>query len=74
MKAKMIVILVALILALIVLVQNTQVVKFRLLFWSAEISQLLLVLLTLALGFILGFLVAKLTGRKKRIGGDDRHG
>jgi uncharacterized integral membrane protein len=66
MKAKMIVIFVALLLALIILVQNTQIVAFRLLFWSAEISQLLLVLLTLVLGFVLGFLVAKLTGRKKK--------
>ena len=65
MKAKMIVVFVALLLALIILIQNTQVVTFRLLFWSAEISQLLLVLLTLALWFVLGFLVAKLTGRKK---------
>ena len=65
MRAKMIAILIALILALIILVQNTQVVTFRLFFWSAEISQLLLVLLTLALGFVLGFLIAKLTGRKK---------
>lgn len=66
MKAKMIAILIALILALIILVQNTQVVTFRLFFWSAEISQLLLVLLTLVLGFVLGFLIAKLTGRKSR--------
>jgi uncharacterized integral membrane protein len=65
MKVKMIVVFVAMLFALIILVQNTQVVAFRLLFWSAEISQLLLVLLTLALGFVLGFLVAKLTGRKK---------
>jgi uncharacterized integral membrane protein len=65
MKAKMIVVLVALLLALIILVQNTQAVTFRLFFWSAEISQLLLVLVTLVLGFVLGFLVAKLTGRKK---------
>ena len=66
MKAKMIAIFVVILLAAIILVQNTQVVTFRLLFWSAEISQLLLVLLMLGLGFMLGFLVAKLTGRKKK--------
>lgn len=65
MKAKFIAILVVLLLALIILVQNTQIVVFRLLFWTAEISQLLLVLLMLVIGFVLGFLVAKLTGRKK---------
>ena len=64
MKAKLIVLLVAILLALIVLIQNAQTVTFRLLFWTAEISQLLLVLLMLVIGFVLGFLVAKLTGRK----------
>ena len=66
MGPKMIGVLVVLLLAVIILVQNTQTVTFRLLFWSAEISQLLLVLLVLFLGFVLGYLIAKLTGRKKK--------
>jgi uncharacterized integral membrane protein len=65
MKAKLIVALVLLALALIVLLQNTEVVTFRLLFWSAKISQVLLVLLMMFIGFVLGFVVAKLTGRRK---------
>lgn len=65
MKAKLIALLVMMILALIILVQNTQMVTFKLFFWTAEISQLLLVLLMLAIGFVLGFIIAKLTGRKK---------
>jgi uncharacterized integral membrane protein len=64
MKAKLIAILVIVILALVILIQNSQLVIFKLFFWKAEISQLLLVLLMLAIGFVLGFLVAKLTGRR----------
>jgi uncharacterized integral membrane protein len=70
MKAKLIAILVVVVLALIILVQNSQIVTFRLLFWTAEISQLLLVLLMLAIGFVLGFLIAKLTGRRRPPLGD----
>ena len=66
MKAKLIIALVLLVLALIVLLQNTEVVTFRLLFWSAEISQVLLVLLMMFIGFVLGFVVAKLTGRRRK--------
>lgn len=66
MKAKLITLLIVLVLALIVLVQNTHVVSFRLLFWSVDMSMVVLVLLMLLIGFVLGFVVAKLTGRKKR--------
>lgn len=66
MKAKWIVLLVVLVLALIILVQNTHVVAFRLLFWAVEMSLVVLVLLMLVIGFALGFLVAKLTGRKRK--------
>jgi len=66
MKAKLVSASIVVVLALVVLAQNTEVVTFRFLFWSARISQVLLVLLTLALGFFLGFLVAKLTGRGKK--------
>lgn len=65
MKAKLIVILVAVVLALIILIQNTHTVTFRMLFWKAEISQLLLVLIMLVIGFVLGYVVASLTGRRK---------
>jgi uncharacterized integral membrane protein len=68
MKAKLITLLIVLVLALIVLVQNTHVVAFRLLFWSGEMSLVVLVLLVLLIGFVLGFVVAKLMGRKKREG------
>ena len=66
MKAKLIILLVVLLLALIVLFQNTHVVAFRLLFWSVEMSMVVLVLLILVIGFAIGFVLAKLTGRSKR--------
>lgn len=64
MKPKIIAILVVAILVLIVLFQNTNVVKVRLLFWSFEMSQVILILLLLIVGFVLGFMTAKLVGRR----------
>ena len=61
MKAQTIVVLVIIGLFLIVLIQNTHVVTLRLLFWKLEIAQIILVPLTMLIGFILGYLVAKVT-------------
>ena len=62
MKPKTIVILVLVALFAIVLIQNTQVVTLRLLFWKVGMSQIILVPLTMVIGFILGYLVDKVTG------------
>lgn len=61
MKAKVIVVLVLIGLFLVILIQNTQVVTLRLLFWKVGMSQIILVPLTILIGFILGYLVAKAT-------------
>lgn len=61
MKAHTIVVLVIIGLFLIVLIQNTHVVTLRLLFWKLDIAQIILVPLTMLIGFILGYLVAKVT-------------
>jgi uncharacterized integral membrane protein len=53
------------ILALIILLQNLDTVTFRLFFWSVEVSQLLLVLIMLIIGYVLGFLTAKLAGKSE---------
>jgi uncharacterized integral membrane protein len=63
MRPKIIAIIVVSVLALIILLQNLQTVTFRLFFWKVEVSQLLLVLLMLIIGYVLGFLTAKLTGK-----------
>jgi uncharacterized integral membrane protein len=66
MKPKTIVILVLVALFAIILIQNTQVVTLRLLFWKVGMSQIILVPLTMVIGFILGYLVAKVTGGNHR--------
>ena len=62
MKPMTIVILVIVALFVIILVQNTQVVTLRLLFWKLGMSQIILVPLTMLIGFIIGYIVAKATG------------
>jgi len=63
-KLKLIAVLVISALVIILLVQNKQVVTYRLFFWQISISQIILVPLILIVGFILGFIIAKL--RKRR--------
>jgi uncharacterized integral membrane protein len=64
-RPKVIAIIVISILALIILLQNMSSVTFSLFFWKVEVSQLLLVLLMLIIGYALGFLTAKLTRKKE---------
>ena len=64
MKTKNIIIIVLAIIALILVVQNTRVVPLQLLFWQVWMSQIVLVILMLAIGFVIGFILAKTT--KKR--------
>ena len=68
MKAKTIVILVLIGLFLIILIQNTQVVTLRLLFWKIGMSQIILVPVIMLIGFVIGYLVAKATGGTRNRG------
>lgn len=71
MRPKFIVVLVLIALFLIILIQNTQVVTLRLFFWKVGMSQIILIPLTMAIGFVVGFIVAKVigtrTGKKKTL-------
>ena len=67
MKTKNIVILVLVILFFIILVQNTSVVTLRLFFWQIGASQIILIPIVMAIGFIIGFVVAKVTGGHRRM-------
>lgn len=49
----------------IVMVQNSQLVTFNFLNWHYEVSQLLLVVIVFVIGWLTGFVGAKLTGKKK---------
>ncbi len=49
---------------LIVILQNTEVVDVRFLLWEFRMSRVVLMVLTGAVGFLAGFVVAKFTGRR----------
>jgi len=66
MRSKLIVVLVLIALFLIILIQNTQVVTLRLFFWKVGMSQIILLPLSVAIGFVIGFIVAKVTGNRNK--------
>ncbi len=66
MKAKILAIIVLLALLLIILIQNTQEVVFRIFFWTISMSQVILVPLAVVLGFLFGYFIGRAErGRKK---------
>ncbi|UCF71233.1 MAG: LapA family protein [candidate division WOR-3 bacterium] len=65
MKVKGIIIIVLIILAVILIAQNTEVVPVQILFWQILMSRIVLIALMLVLGFGIGFILAKVTGRKR---------
>lgn len=67
MKAKTIIVLILIILFIIILIQNTQVTTVQLFFWKISMSRIILICLLMLIGFIIGFLVAKV-GRKHQKG------
>ena len=64
MKAKGIVIVILAIIALILIVQNTEIVPLQLLFWRVWMSRIVMIVLMLAIGFGIGYILAAV-GRKK---------
>lgn len=66
MKPKTIIILLLLLLSLVILIQNTQVVTLRVLFWQMSMPRILLIALLLFMGFVVGYLVAKVGRRSGR--------
>jgi uncharacterized integral membrane protein len=66
MRPKFIIVLVLIALLLIILIQNTQVVTLRLFFWKVGMSQIILIPLTMAIGFVVGFVVSKVTGNQRK--------
>jgi uncharacterized integral membrane protein len=56
---------VVLVLVTVAMVQNAKPVQFRFLNWTYDVSQLLLVLIVFALGFLTGFGTAKWPRRKR---------
>jgi uncharacterized integral membrane protein len=66
-KAKLTVALVILALFLVVVVQNAGVVTVRAFLWEMTMSQIILLVVPLVIGFALGFIVAKIGSAAKRL-------
>ena len=66
MNKKLIAILVLVILLLILIIQNTQKVSINIFFWNIMMPQVILVLILFALGFVIGFLAAKIKRATKK--------
>lgn len=64
-KLKLIVLLVLSVLAIVLILQNTQAVETRLLFVTVTMPRAALLLLTLLLGFTCGILAAIAVGKKR---------
>jgi len=60
MKPKTIIILVLIVLAVIIIIQNSQMVTLQLLFWKIMMNRIIFISFLLVLGFLVGFLTAKL--------------
>ena len=59
MKQKTIIILILIVLAIVILIQNTQVVEVQIFFWKIAMSRIILIAFMLIVGFVIGYLVAK---------------
>lgn len=63
-KTKVIIIAILAILALIILIQNSQVVALRFLFWQISMSLIIWLIFTLIIGFAIGYIFK--TARKQQ--------
>ena len=66
MKVRAIVISVFAVLLLIVLLQNTQIVNVRLLFWTVSMSRIVLLLVVIVISFLVGYLTHFLLNKGKK--------
>lgn len=64
MKFKTIIVLIIFILVLVIFIQNTEVVEFKVYFWNLQMSRIILYPGILILGFIIGYIVAKINRHK----------
>ena len=66
MKPKLIIGIVAIILFVIFLIQNTQVVTLRLYFWKLSMSQIILISITMLIGIAVGYVIAIMRGNARK--------
>lgn len=70
MKGKIILLIVLIVLLIIFIIQNTYIVPVHALFWTFEMSAIVLISFTGLIGIIAGFILAKIfdsSGRKNKI-------
>jgi len=61
-----VIVLVPAVLLLIVIVQNTEAIRLRLLFWQLDVSLVIVLVVTAVLAFATGFLASWITAANKR--------
>jgi len=66
MKPKIIIITMVILTLMILLLQNTQVVTVRLFFWQVSMSQIILISLTLLIGFVIGFIFTTVLSKRSK--------
>jgi len=66
MKPKIILLIVLAIIFVILIVQNSKPIEVDILFWSINMSQVIVFFLILLIGFVGGYIVAKLENRRKQ--------
>ena len=66
MRIRVILLLALIALALVILLKNTGVCAFQVLFWSLDMSLIVLVLLLLGIGFLAGLLAGAILRRPKK--------
>jgi hypothetical protein len=64
MKTKLILVAVLFVLAAVVFIQNPGMVIYRIFFWQIGLSQMILLPLTLFVGFFIGYTVSSLRRRR----------
>ena len=64
-KTKLVALIVLIILAGVIIYQNTDLVNLRILFWGFEASLIILLLLVFLIGIIIGYFLPKLIRTKK---------
>jgi uncharacterized integral membrane protein len=64
-NTKLVITIVLLILAAVIIFQNTVLVDLKMLFWSFQASLIILLILVLIIGIIIGYFLPKIIGESK---------
>ncbi len=64
MNTKIVILIIFVLLAIVIMLQNTQDAIFKVLFWSIPIPRILLIFIVLLLGFGIGYVTASVRARR----------